>query len=146
MRTGTMLAAALLAASVAGAQLQPTPSDPSRGPEADPMQEPQIPGQVGEPQLEPGQETQTFDPKVSELGDRYGFEADEVKGLRDRGYSWRETENALAIAHKAGKPLDEVVAARDRGQSWSDIAEGYGFKLRDAKLKKGVKKEMEIER
>ncbi len=68
---------------------------------------------------------------MTELTADYNAQTTDVQNLRDKGWSWNEIGDALAVSKRADRPLQEVVAQRDSGMSWNQISERYGFKFSD---------------
>ncbi|MBI4375397.1 MAG: hypothetical protein HY549_03005 [Elusimicrobia bacterium] len=71
----------------------------------------------------------TTSPEMSELARNYNVQESEILNLRDKGWSWNEIGNALAISKRSGRPMQEVVNQRDSGVGWNQIASQYGFKF-----------------
>jgi hypothetical protein len=70
-------------------------------------------------------------PTLTELAATYNAQPADIHGLRDKGWSWNEIGDALAVSKRSGRPLQEIVAQRDSGMSWNQISERYGFKFTD---------------
>lgn len=67
----------------------------------------------------------------------------EIRGLRERGYSWGDIGRALVIAEQSGKSLNDVTSLRDSGMDWNDIANRWNVQMfpEQKKGKKGGRRE-----
>lgn len=72
--------------------------------------------------------TQTNDEMASIASD-YNVQETQITDLRDKGWSWNEIGDALAVSKRSGQPLEEIVSERDSGMSWNQISDKYGFKF-----------------
>ena len=70
-------------------------------------------------------------PTLSSLAADYNVQTSDIQNLRDKGWSWNEIGDALAVSKRADRPLQEILAQRDSGMSWNQISERYGFKFGD---------------
>jgi hypothetical protein len=73
----------------------------------------------------------TADPngRLGQMAQTYNVQEQDIRDLREKGWSWNEIGSALAVSKRSGKALPEVVADRDAGQSWPQIAEKNGFRF-----------------
>lgn len=67
--------------------------------------------------------------RLNSMAQSYNVQEQDIRDLRDKGWSWNEIGSALAVSKRSGKPLPEVVADRDEGRSWPQIAEKNGFRF-----------------
>ena len=71
--------------------------------------------------------------KMAEIASDYNVQETQITDLRDKGWSWNEIGDALAVSKRSGQPLDQIVAERDSGLSWRQISDKYGFKFKDVR-------------
>lgn len=69
------------------------------------------------------------DNRLGSMASNYNVQEQDIKDLREKGWSWNEIGSALAVSKRSGKPLTEIVADRDAGQSWPQISEKNGFRF-----------------